>query len=795
MQYLNETDVITFAKILYTCGKQKNGVKWISMRFMKRLISIILTFIMLISTFLPLVADASNITATNMALSNAPVAFEKESNNTIVTANTIQLNTQVGGNLSFNGDEDWYKFTIPSDGMVQISFDNEYIKDKSWRANLYNAENKQISSDTFPGTEIVTQSSSEYGLKAGTYYVCIDHDWSRQSNLDYGFSVNFTQSDFWEKELNDTIVTANPIECGKFYYGTIMDYSLGGADEDWYSFTISDGMSIQLTFGHDFIDDGCCWWTYIYSNDNNQIYHKGWNGKDIIDIDSDTIDLESGTYYIRITANDLHFEDKITYWLAVSKAGESATKGDGEETPTESYDTIPVKFDDKITVDLLWNDELFNKNASEYDHNLAMASLYLSRGTYDGESNMEYRMDSLGFGDIVHSGYDAGDWEPADPAITLGMKKININGETKYLIALVVRGSSRGGDWIFTNVGSMVDGFAFAGINIINKINNYKAYIQEEYNCYLEADDLVYFLCGHSLGGAVAGIVSNDLLKKTEAENIFVYTFASPNYWTVEDCELHKNVHNIIALGDFVPTVPWLKKRYGNDWYYDLEKCKNQINRVYGKEPVWDIGFYHASETYLACLLSGVPDNMGDGAQSIYNLSSIHCPVDITVLDEKGIEMGHTNGEEVTLSDESRVIIYTDGDEKYVISPTNEKFTIKFTATDKGTMIFSQSKIETFSRSTIDEKEFANVDLTKGKIMIAEIGGDIDTNAIRLFVQNKKGRSTSEIMTDGSEKSILNNLWLYIVMVICVVAVLTVAVIAVWSVKKHKNEIKNNIGE
>ncbi len=452
---------------------------------------------------------------------------------------------------------------------------------------------------------------------------------------------------------------------------------------------------------------------------------------------------------------------RLTYKKAVQYLSDLAIKNVKLRT---------IAYDDKYDLDIHWGFDLFNKNASEYDHNLAMAGCVLSRATYNGSDTVTSRMQELGFDVFSSEKYTDGFFAPTvmhEPARTIGARKINIGGKEKVVIAVAVRGTTNFVEWI-TNASACITGFLDAAANTRRSLEETFKKIEKSFDCKLTKENTVFFLTGHSLGGAVSGILSYELLQYAEQENIFAYTFASPNYATEDNCESYKNVHNILNTGDQVPNVPWLKKRYGNDWYYDLHLCQKELEELYSDGNIWweehmnNIRYCHDMKTYFGCLLYGLPKNIGNGAKSFYHLSSIHCPVDIAVYDETGAEMGRTSGSEVALSDNSRVMIYTDGDAKFILSPANQKFTVSFTATGNGTMTYSQAKVNTFSREIMEEKTFSDVILEKGKVMNVKIGEGIASENVRLYVQNTDGEPIAEIAIDGSEKTIGKHSWIYL---------------------------------
>lgn len=451
------------------------------------------------------------------------------------------------------------------------------------------------------------------------------------------------------------------------------------------------------------------------------------------------------------------------------------------------YDVVgthSIPFDDTLNVDLNWGWELFNKDASEYDHNLAMASLILSRAAYGGSEDAKDKLKMLGFDIISQKYYDEDVIH--QPARTVAAQQIYLNGEEKWIITVVVRGTATDSDKL-TDVSSCITGFQDSATHVMEDVLSCMLDIEEKYYCTLTKENTIFFLSGHSLGGAVAGILANKALQYAGPENIFTYTFGSPNYDTERNeptDSKYNGVHNILNTDDPVQNFPWLKKRYGHDWYYDLKNRQGTINYVYGKTGEKSA---HDTETYLACLLSGVPENVGDGAVNPYGLSSIHCPVDIVVLDESGMELGRTSGVNVTLSDSSTVLIYTDGDAKYVLAPADVKYTIQFTATGEGVMAYSQQVVDTFSRSTLSSKDFINVELTEGKSMRTEVGGDTDLENIHLFVLDESGKAVAEVAQDGTEISIGSGIPIIGVALVTIILVgCAVAVILVISGRKKR---------
>lgn len=457
--------------------------------------------------------------------------------------------------------------------------------------------------------------------------------------------------------------------------------------------------------------------------------------------------------------------------------------------------TIP--YDNSRDVDLNWSWELFNKDASVYDHNLAMAALILSRATYDGSNESMHRLQSLGFRDFCFSNYNNSVYVH-EPGRSIAAQKITLNGKENVVICMAIRGTSNFlPDWT-TNVSSLFSGFKDAATNVMTDLEKCIPDIESTCKCTLTKENTIFFLTGHSLGGAVSGLLANKCLQYANAGNIFTYTFASPNYDTERnDYASYHNVHNIIVKGDTVPNVPWGYKRYGHDWYYDLDDCNDELIELYSDGNLWweqhfdGPRFYHDMKTYFACLLSGIPQNVGDGAVNPYSISSIHCPVDITVFDESGMEFGHTSGETVSLSNMGNVLIYTDRDAKYVLAPVDVKYTIQFTATGEGVMAYSQQVVDAFSGDTINSKDFVNVELADGKSMRADIESETDLENIHLFVLDESGKAIAEVAPDGTESSIGNGtpiIWITAVAIVLVGCAVTVILVIIRRKKQYASE-------
>ena len=101
-------------------------------------------------------------------------------NNTYPTASSLSLNKTYTGQLAFNDEYDWYRFTLPSSGRISLDLS---AKLKSVYVRLYDSTGEQLwyeycAKDTSTGQ---IEKIDPLDLTKGTYYLCVE----RYSTYDY----------------------------------------------------------------------------------------------------------------------------------------------------------------------------------------------------------------------------------------------------------------------------------------------------------------------------------------------------------------------------------------------------------------------------------------------------------------------------------------------------------------------------------------------------------------------------------------------------------------------------------
>lgn len=292
---------------------------------------------------------------------------------------------------------------------------------------------------------------------------------------------------------------------------------------------------------------------------------------------------------------------------ALPQAG-AATALVGRAVPDDYY-TLWYRSDRSgadLRHDYYYSDSLFDHPATEYDNQLALATLGMAAAAdCPWESDRRYWMEGevgradhirdafakLGFTEVqlfnyTHSLNDT----PDTVGCAIARKTLVRGGRQVTIIGVFLRGSGYGAEWsanFHAGPGSAHTGFVTAARQLTEKI---RAYVDASAGRQ-PMGTLKLWMGGYSRGGGVTNLVAARLpavLPQLEKKNTFVYTFAAPAALTAADCpdlqqdfdnnhtasgSLKKNwstsnIFNIISSGDVVPRVlpaQWGFYRNGND--------------------------------------------------------------------------------------------------------------------------------------------------------------------------------------------------------------------------------------
>lgn len=211
--------------------------------------------------------------------------YEKEWNDSFRAANLINLNQVYKGTLQNGSDEDYFKFTLTSPGNVKLNGSNA---DRYKRMGIYDANGNNFAEfTTKEGYE--GNSSVQVGLPIGTYYIKIS-DYPG-SYIPYEFSVEYTKSDLYEKEWNDSFITANNIALNQTYKGILQQ----GSDEDYYKFNLPVNSSVNMELSN--ADRYKTF--YVYNQDGSEVAYlatvNNGSGNSVL-----KLNLSRGNYYVKV---------------------------------------------------------------------------------------------------------------------------------------------------------------------------------------------------------------------------------------------------------------------------------------------------------------------------------------------------------------------------------------------------------------------------------------------------------------------------------------------------------------
>jgi len=206
-------------------------------------------------------------------------------------------------------------------------------------------------------------------------------------------------------------------------------------------------------------------------------------------------------------------------------------------------------------------------------------------------------------------------WEVGDAEIivpfravnaAVGIQEVNYNGQTRYAVGLVFRGSNDWEDWAADLARAFSDE---EGFHLGFSENAADFYHNMSHSIIFKAGDSFYTLSqiydemkqpdskfcmvvmGHSLGAALTNVfIGRDLYRHgVHPSNVVGYTTATPRSapWELADEYPHDNIFSIINADDLVPVLTVDNhQRYGQEFFYypDDDFRKQCYGREYVEE-------------------------------------------------------------------------------------------------------------------------------------------------------------------------------------------------------------------
>lgn len=244
---------------------------------------------------------------------------------------------------------------------------------------------------------------------------------------------------------------------------------------------------------------------------------------------------------------------------------------------------------------------LFEIDATEYNPDLAELSIQAAMYAYDDilmasrskRDPIPYRLlnmlDELGFNysNSTLSGSALGRYYDDDMhnnSYVIAHKTIWVDGVAKNLIGVFIRGTDSiewQGNFEMWEDGDTTSNehysFDLSATDLVEEIENYVTA-----HGLTNVEDNKLWITGHSRGAAVSNLVAAELNRRgtvADIENLYAYTFATPNVTKELKDGNYDNIYNFVNKDDFVTQVPlqdaWDYKRYGHVIEYSSSEFSN----------------------------------------------------------------------------------------------------------------------------------------------------------------------------------------------------------------------------
>ncbi len=204
----------------------------------------------------------------------------------------------------------------------------------------------------------------------------------------------------------------------------------------------------------------------------------------------------------------------------------------------------------------------FYTSPTDLSPSLAKASIVLSSSAYKSDS-VQKNLETMGFEHKAKFNY--GDtYDENAVGVAIASKKF----EEITVVAVVFRGTFAKEWYSNFDVGKNVnttkvhEGFFKASEFALKKLDMYMS------NYGIDKDHCKFLVTGHSRGAAVANLFSKELVDIYTSQNVYAYTFATPNTTTSEDAhsESYAGIFNFVNPEDFIAYIPlenWGFTKYG----------------------------------------------------------------------------------------------------------------------------------------------------------------------------------------------------------------------------------------
>ena len=227
------------------------------------------------------------------------------------TPTYITIGSDIEGEITSSEDYEAYVLEIEENGALTICLEHENFTDtgkSGWVVTLYKVEDTE--SDIQKNyTEIAyfesfwSDATSDWdpvGLSAGTYCIVVSPGLYFLES-DYTLVTDFTATDSYEKEPNNTKEAATQIAVGYGKYGNTSNKQ-SGVDSDWYTFTLTADSCVNISLTHSDGTFPTVGWTVTLVNEKDEKITQFTSRLTDLVVESGKIGLKAGVYHLLVEA-------------------------------------------------------------------------------------------------------------------------------------------------------------------------------------------------------------------------------------------------------------------------------------------------------------------------------------------------------------------------------------------------------------------------------------------------------------------------------------------------------------
>lgn len=269
---------------------------------------------------------------------------------------------------------------------------------------------------------------------------------------------------------------------------------------------------------------------------------------------------------------------------------------------------------DLCTASLVFSSMIYSGSSFQYNTKVAYDG-----GTASSFKGVSTMLSVHGMEDVVDYKLTVSKYGDDDISeVALGHHTVTYDGETKQVVAVVIRGTNGSIEEWSSNF-DMGNRSQFRSYDEWTNANNHKGFdvttnrILDYLQSYtkskgLNTSNTVYWVTGHSRGAALANLLAAKLVDN--GKTVYAYTFAAPNTTvsTSAGAAKYNCIFNLINEDDFVPCVPmtaWNFRRYGVSATLDMtSSMENEWHSLVGK--MWYNQMSAKNLSELVAKLAGV---------------------------------------------------------------------------------------------------------------------------------------------------------------------------------------------